>query len=65
MNYTFESAMNRLDEISALLSENNITLDESLKLYEEGVRLLAFCNSKLQQAQIKINDINGNKLETE
>lgn len=65
MNHTFESAMERLDEISGLLSENDITLDESLELYEEGVKLLAFCNSKLQQAQIKINDINGNKLEVE
>lgn len=65
MKYTFESAMERLDEIQNLLSENEVTLDQSLKLYAEGVKLLDFCSSKLEQAQVKINDINGNVLETE
>ena len=65
MKQTFESAMVRLEEISEILSENNVTLDESLKLYAEGVKLLKFCNSKLEQAQIKISDIEGNMLEVE
>ena len=65
MKHTFESAMIRLEEISEILAENNVTLDESLKLYAEGVKLLKFCNSKLEQAQIKISDIEGNMLEVE
>ncbi|MBE6865961.1 MAG: exodeoxyribonuclease VII small subunit [Oscillospiraceae bacterium] len=65
MKQTFESAMARLEEISEILAENNVTLDESLKLYAEGVKLLKFCNSKLEQAQIKIRDIEGNPLEVE
>ena len=65
MKQTFESAMVRLEEISEILSENNVTSDESLKLYAEGVKLLKFCNSKLEQAQIKISDIEGNLLEVE
>lgn len=65
MKQTFESAMVRLEEISEILSENNVTLDESIKLYAEGVKLLKFCNSKLEQAQIKISDIEGNLLEVE
>ena len=65
MKQTFENAMVRLEEISRILSENNVTLDESLKLYAEGVKLLKFCNSKLEQAQLKIKDIDGNVLETE
>lgn len=65
MKQTFENAMARLEEISDILAENNVTLDESLKLYAEGVRLLKFCNAKLEQAQVKINDIDGNKLEVE
>ena len=65
MKQTFENAMVRLEEISQILSENNVTLDESLKLYAEGVKLLKFCNSKLEQAQLKIKDIDGNVLETE
>ncbi|MBR4036769.1 MAG: exodeoxyribonuclease VII small subunit [Oscillospiraceae bacterium] len=65
MKKTFESAMARLEEISEILSENNVTLDESLKLYAEGVKLLKFCNTKLEQAQNKIKDIEGNIIEVE
>jgi exodeoxyribonuclease VII small subunit len=65
MKQTFENAMSRLEEISEILSENNVTLDESLKLYAEGVKLLRYCNSKLEQAQLKISDIDGNILEVE
>ncbi|MBQ5327404.1 MAG: exodeoxyribonuclease VII small subunit, partial [Oscillospiraceae bacterium] len=46
MKQTFETAMARLEEISQLLAENDVTLDESVKLYAEGVKLLKFCNSK-------------------
>lgn len=63
MKQTFESAMERLEEISKILSENNVTLDESLKLYAEGVKLLNFCNDKLNKASLKIKDIEGNILE--
>ena len=65
MKQTFENAMARLEEISKILSENNVTSDESLKLYAEGVKLLKFCNSKLEQAKIKIKDIDGNIVEVE
>ena len=65
MKQTFENAMGRLEEISQILSENNVTLDESLKLYAEGVKLLKFCNTKLEQAQLKIKDIDGNTVEAE
>ena len=63
MKQTFETAMARLEEISQLLAENDVTLDESVKLYTEGVKLLKFCNSKLEQAQIKIRSIDGASLE--
>ena len=63
MKYTFETAIARLEEISEILSQNNVTLDESLKLYAEGVKLLNFCNDKLNKASLKIQDIEGNILE--
>ena len=63
MKHTFETAMARLEEISRILAENNVTLDESLKLYAEGVKLLKFCNTKLEQAQIKISEIDRDILE--
>ena len=35
MNLTFEQAMARLEEISSVLSENQVSIDESLELYAE------------------------------
>ena len=57
MEQTFESAMSRLKEISDVLSQNQVGLDESLKLYEEGVKLLKFCSDKLEKADITIKRI--------
>lgn len=57
MEQTFESAMSRLEEISDVLSQNQVGLDESLKLYEEGVKLLKFCSEKLEKADITIKRI--------
>lgn len=57
MEQTFESAMSRLEEISGVLSQNQVGLDESLKLYEEGVKLLKFCSDKLEKADITIKRI--------
>lgn len=62
---TYEKAYERLEEISQTLSKNDIALDESLELYAEGVKLLNFCNSKLRQAKLKLEDINGNNLKGE
>ena len=57
MEQTFESAMSRLEKISDVLSQNQVGLDESLKLYEEGVKLLKFCSDKLEKADITIKRI--------
>ena len=57
MEQTFESAMSRLEEISDVLLQNQVGLDESLKLYEEGVKLLKFCSDKLEKADITIKRI--------
>ncbi len=51
---TFESASARLDEIVKILERGNSSLDESLKLYEEGVLLVRFCNESLDNAERKI-----------
>ena len=39
---TFEEAMKRLEEITAVIQKNECTLDEGLKLYEEGLKLAEF-----------------------
>ena len=53
-NMTFESASARLEEIVKILEQGNSSLDESLKLYEEGVLLVRFCNESLDNAEKKI-----------
>lgn len=51
---TYEQAVKRLEEIVNLLEKNEATLDESMKLFEEGTNLAAFCNKKLSEAKQKI-----------
>lgn len=50
-----EEAMRRLDEVVALLDRENVDLEESLRLYEEGVRLVAICSARLNDAERKIS----------
>ena len=48
---TFEKAMDRLEEIVSLLESGDSPLDESLSLFEEGVKLVKLCNSQLEKAE--------------
>jgi len=50
----FEDALNKLEKIVSKLEEGEIPLDESLKLFEEGIRLSRFCNQKLDEAEKKV-----------
>ena len=51
---TFEAAMERLEEITRLLESGAEGLDESLKLYEEGVSLIRLCTQKLESAEQRV-----------
>ena len=51
---TFEDAMMRLEEITKKLENGAASLDDSLKLFEEGVMLVRFCNSKLDDAKLRV-----------
>ena len=50
----FESALEKLEEIVDQLESGDIGLDDSLKLYEEGTKLLKFCTAKLDEVEKKI-----------
>lgn len=54
-NISFEQAMTRLEEITVLIENGNISLDESVKLYEEGVKLTGICETLLDNAQLKLS----------
>ena len=51
---TFEQAMTRLEQIVASLESGRCTLDDSMRLFEEGAKLTAFCQKALQSAEQKI-----------
>ena len=54
---TFEEAMQRLEEVVRQLESGEEPLDRSLKLFEEGTKLSAFCYEKLHQAEQKITEL--------
>jgi exodeoxyribonuclease VII, small subunit len=51
---TFEKALVRLEEILKGLESGTAPLDESLGMFEEGVKLIKLCNGKLDNAEQKI-----------
>ncbi len=51
---SFEDALKRLEEITQRLERGELTLEESLGLYEEGLRLSRLCHGKLEEAERKI-----------
>ncbi len=53
----FEDSIKRLDEIAELLEDENTPLEESIKLFEEGIQLKDFCEEKLKSAKVKIDKI--------
>ncbi|MFH1245571.1 MAG: exodeoxyribonuclease VII small subunit [Candidatus Omnitrophota bacterium] len=50
----FEEALKKLEKIVEDLESGKLPLEESLKRYEEGVKLSRFCHKTLQSAQKKI-----------
>jgi len=51
---SFEKAMERLEKLVEELEEGGISLEDSLKKFEEGVKLSRLCSDKLKEAQKKI-----------
>ena len=51
---TFEQAMARLEQIVTTLEGGRCSLDDSLKLFEEGTALTAYCSKQIQEAEQKI-----------
>ena len=50
----FEELMEKLEEITNKLEKEQLSLDESVKLFEEGVHISKECNSKLEDAEKRI-----------
>ena len=50
----FEAALSRLEEIVSSLESGELSLEQSLKLFEEGVKLARVCNARLEEAERKV-----------
>ena len=59
----FEDDLARLKEISNLLEDNEIGLDDAIALYEEGIKLSKNCIKKLEDAQLKITELKKDLIE--
>lgn len=61
---SFEDALTRLEEIVSELEDESISLEESIKLYEEGIALSNICTETLEEAELRIKKVheqhNGN-----
>jgi len=50
----FESALRTLEDIVGKLETGDLTLERSLELFEEGIKISRFCGSKLEEAERKV-----------
>jgi exodeoxyribonuclease VII small subunit len=50
----FETALTRLEEIVSELEKGDIPIEQSLKLFEEGVKLARTCQARLQDAERRV-----------
>ena len=53
----FEEALERLAQINEELESENISLDDSVKLFKEGIELSKLCQKKLDEAKLEIEKI--------
>lgn len=56
-NLNFEEALSKLEEVVNKLEKEQLSLDDSLKIFEEGINLYRFCSKELNEVEKKINII--------
>lgn len=56
-NTSFEGNMKRLEQIVRAMERGDVSLEESLKLFQEGTELVRCCNQLLDQAQMQVKQI--------
>jgi len=60
---TFEKALDRLEKVVSLLESGKCSLDESLRLFDEGTGLVAYCSETLKTAEQRIIQLSDTKTE--
>lgn len=57
---SFEEKMKKLEDIIQKLDSDEVQLEESLSLYKEGINLSKECDEILKNAQLEIEELEGN-----
>ncbi len=57
MSETYEAKIEQLKRIIEKIEDGNTTLDESMRLYEQGAALIKQCETKLAEAELKITTL--------
>jgi exodeoxyribonuclease VII small subunit len=55
----FEKKLNRLEEIVQKMEKGELSLDDSMKLFEEGVKLTRDCQTQLTKAETQVKKLVG------
>jgi len=55
----FEDALRRLEDIVRKMEEGDMTLDDSMKAFEEGIKLIRLCSSRLEETQRRVETLIG------
>lgn len=56
---TLEENLKRLEEIATLLDRGEISIDEQLAIYEEGMKIAQLCRDYLENAELKVRRLSG------
>lgn len=62
---SFEEALSRLEAIVEELEDESISLEDSIELYEEGIKLSKICTNTLEQAELQIKNVNEQHADNE
>lgn len=54
---TFEDGIERLERIVTALDSGRLSLDASLELFTEGAELIRFCNTSLEEAELRLEEL--------
>lgn len=57
MKREIEASMNRLHEISVLMNNDALSLEDALKLYTEAQELATHCKADMENAQLALREI--------
>lgn len=54
---TFEQALSKLEEIITQLEKGELSLEQSITVYEQGIKLAGLCTGEIKNAKLKIEEL--------